>query len=83
MAQGLRARLIRYVPSPDGRQGDVALIEPNGDEHEVRCLIKSDGTEIGGEGESLHYLNEKYGDAEVCLAAQGAVVGICEFPDGE
>lgn len=74
---GLRARLIRHVPSPDGRQADVALIEPNGDEHEVRCLIKPNGTDIGGDREALHYLNEKYGDEEVCLAAQGAVHGIC------
>ena len=73
----LRARLICNVPSTDGRQGDVALIEPNGDEHKVRCLIRPNGTDIGGDKDSLVYLNEKYGDQQVCLAAQGAVLGIC------
>ncbi len=65
------------MPSPDGKQADVSLIEPNGDEHQVRCLIKLNGTDIGGERETLHYLNDKCGDQEVCLAAQGAVLGIC------
>ena len=83
MEHGLRARLIRYVPSPDGRQADVALIEPNGDEHQVRCLIRPNGTDICGDGHSLHYLNQKFGDAEVCLAAQGAVLGICDPLSGD
>lgn len=78
MEHGLRASLIRHVPSTAGNQADIALIEPNGDEHKVRCLIRSNGTEIGGDEADLHYLNEKYGDQEVCLAAQDAVLGICD-----
>lgn len=83
MAGELRARFIRHVPSQDGRQADIVLIEPNGDEHPVRCLMRPNGTEIGGDGESLQYLNVKYGDVEVCLAAQGAVLGICDSPNEE
>lgn len=83
MRQSLKARFVRQVPSPDGRQADVVLIEPNGDEHPVRCLMRPTGTEIGGDGESLNYLNEKYGDAEVCLTAQGAVLGICDSRNEE
>lgn len=75
----LTGRLIRHVPSPDGPQADVALIEPNGDEHAVRCLIRRDGTDrtdIGGDGETLSYLNAKYGNRTVCFVAQGVVLGI-------
>ena len=45
--------------------------------------MRPTGTEIGGDGESLNYLNEKYGDAEVCLTAQGAVLGICDSRNEE
>lgn len=76
MVEELQARFIRFVPSPDGQQADVALVEPNGDEHEVRCLIKKDGTDIGGNHDALVYLNKRYGDQTVCLAAQSAVLGI-------
>jgi hypothetical protein len=31
-------------------------------------------TEIGGDGESLAYLNARYGEQTVCLAARGAVL---------
>ena len=48
----LGARVMRLVDSPDGKQADIMLIEPNGDEHLVRCLCKQDGTmDIGGDGE--------------------------------
>ena len=59
----LRAELVRRVQSPDGLLADIVLIEPNGDEYEVQCLLRHDGTtEIGeaGNGESLKYLNENY-----------------------
>lgn len=75
MAGELRGRFIRFVPSPEGRQADVALVEPNGDEHVVRCLIGVDGTDIGGNRDELVYLNERYGDQTVCLAARSAVLG--------
>jgi len=76
MGQTIRARLIEYVPSPDGKQADVALIEPNGDELCVRCLVIGMTAEIGGDGEALRYLFEKYGKRDVALAAQGAVLGV-------
>ena len=76
MAEELRGRLLRFVPSRDGCQADVALIEPNGDEHDVRCLLKSDGTDLGGDGEVLAYLTRRYGAQAVCLTAQGVVLGI-------
>lgn len=69
--------MIQFVPSPDGPQADVALIEPNDDEHVVRCLLRRGaGTEIGGDNDALIYLNERYGDEMVCLTAQGIVLGI-------
>ncbi len=76
MEKSLRGRFLRSVPSDEGRQADIALIEPNGEEHVVRCLIKVTGTDIGGNGEVLAYLNSRYGDQTVCLTAQGAVLGL-------
>lgn len=61
---GLRAELMRHVPSPDGPQADILLIEPGGEEHQIRCLCRMDGTtELGelGNGERLRYLEGKYG----------------------
>jgi hypothetical protein len=63
---GLRALLINRVLSQDGPQADVLLVEPNGDEHLIRCLCRHDGTtEIGGDGQMVEYLNHKYGDQTV------------------
>ena len=31
--QGLQTRFLRFVYSTEGRQADLILIEPNGDEH--------------------------------------------------
>lgn len=70
---GLRAELMRHVPSPDGPQADVLLIEPSGAEHQVRCLCKSDGsTELGTMGgrERLDLLEEKYGPQVVCALSR-------------
>lgn len=75
MDQRLRARKIVDVPSPDGPQADLVLIEPNGDECPVRCLIRPDRTEIAGDGDSIDYLNTKYGEPNVCSAARQAVLG--------
>jgi hypothetical protein len=65
--------LIRYVPSPDGVQADIALIEPNGEEHEVRCLCRENGTEIGGDEYTLLYLNHRYSPDVVSLSASNVV----------
>lgn len=74
--QCLRARLIEHVPSPEGTQADVVLIEPNGDEHTVRCLCRRDGTtELGGDGQMLAFLNHKYGDQSVCSLARQITLG--------
>jgi hypothetical protein len=72
----LRSRFICEVPSPDGRQADVAIIEANGDEHIVRCLIRPNLTEIGGDFEIVQYLNERYGEEAVCRAALAATLGL-------
>ena len=73
---GLTGRLIRYVYSREGPQADVAIIEPNGDQYEVRCLLRKDGTDIQGDRTTMAYLNARYGDRELCLTAQGVVMGI-------
>jgi hypothetical protein len=69
----LRGRLIRYVPSPDGVQADIALIEPNGEEYEIRCLCRPTGTEIGGDDYTLRYLNERYSPEAVWRTASRVV----------
>ena len=72
----LRARKIESVPSLQGVQADIALIEPNGDEYRVRCLCKHDGsTDIGGDPDVIAFLNAKYGAREFCLAARKATFG--------
>jgi len=70
----LRGRLIRFVPSPDGIQADIALIEPNDQEHVVRCLCKASQTEIGGDAETLRYLNETYSPPVVSQTAADTVM---------
>ena len=75
---GLRAVLMRHVPSPDGPQADVLLIEPNGEEHQVRCLCKSDGTtDLGviGDGGRLTYLEDKYGSQVVWALSRQLTLG--------
>ena len=70
---GLRAELMRRVPSPDGLQADVILIEPNGEEHQVRCLCKPNGTTdlgvLGGSGR-LDTLEERFGQQTVCALSR-------------
>jgi hypothetical protein len=38
----LHARWVQEVPSAEGLQADIILVEPNGDEHPVRCLVRPD-----------------------------------------
>jgi len=73
---GLRAQFLESVPSDDGPQADVLLIEPNGDPYRVRCLCRHNGrTDIGGDHEELLYLNGRYGDQAVCGAARAVTLG--------
>ncbi len=73
---GLTARLVEHVPSPDGTQADALLIEPNGDEHRIRCLCKKDGTtDLGGDGAMVHYLNQKYGSQTVWALSRQMTLG--------
>lgn len=69
----LRARKICPVYSPRGEQAEVVLIEPNGDEHQVRVLLAPEVTEINGVMEVLNYLNHRYGPESVLAAAKTAV----------
>ena len=73
----LRARLLEPVPSPEGIQADLLVIEPNGDESPVRCLCKHDGTtDIGGDPEAIAFLSAKYGDVSLCGVARQATLGV-------
>ena len=40
---GLKAEFMRFVPSPDGPQAELFLVEPDGKELQVRCLIRDNG----------------------------------------
>ena len=73
---GLQAKLLGYVPSPDGTQADLLLLEPNGNENRVRCLCKRDGsTDIGGDAERVDYLNTKYGSQTVWTLSRQITLG--------
>ena len=70
----LRAELVNHVASPEGPQADILLIEPNGDKHLVRCLVKESGTDLGADGEILSYLNDRYGPSAVVQSARSATL---------
>jgi hypothetical protein len=70
----LRAKWLAAVPAPEGQQADVSLVEPNGEEHTVRCWVRVDGTEIGGDKETMEYLNRRYGPGELSMVARDAVL---------
>jgi len=72
----LTGRFSAIVASPRGKQAEVWLVEPNGDEHLVRCLVLSSGVEIGGDGDTLAYLNNRYGAAAVSLTAKSVVEAV-------
>jgi len=64
----LRAEKMRSVPSDRGPQADVLLIEPDGQEHQVRCLCLDGGnTEIGVDSSIalFNYLASVYGEDQV------------------
>lgn len=69
----LRARFVQNLPSTEGTQAELYLVEPNGDEYPVVCLMRHEGTmDILGDGETLTYLNGRYGDRTVWAAARRA-----------
>jgi len=70
----LQGRFISYVFSSEGRQADIALAEPNGDEQVIRCLVKPASTGLGGEHETLTYLISRYGPEKGCRIAKQTVV---------
>lgn len=74
----LQAVLMRKVPSDDGPQADVLVIEPDGTEHQVRCLCRSEGeTELGelGDGARLRDLQEKYGQQVIFALTRYVTLG--------
>jgi hypothetical protein len=73
----LQARFLRFVHSTEGTQADLLVTEPNGDEHLVRCLCRPSGsTDIGevGDGETVGYLNDRYGSQVVCALCRQATL---------
>lgn len=70
----LNGRLICHMFCSEGKLAEIVLIEPNGDEHPVRCLVRENGTDITGNGEELDYLNQRYGSQSVCEVARGTVL---------
>jgi hypothetical protein len=71
----LSARALHRIETPEGIMADVIVVEPNGDETVVRCTCRSEGTTVDGEGDALHYLNERYGDVVFCTAVRDAALG--------
>jgi len=75
----LRAVYLRNVPSPEGEQADLLIIEPNGDEHQVRCLCRTDGgTDLSelGDGKFIPYLADRYGSQVIwALTRQVTLTG--------
>ena len=72
----LRAELMRFVPSPKGRQAELILIESDGNEVQVRCLILPDrGCEIYpiSSNQAYERMIEYYGSRTVVGLARGVM----------
>lgn len=68
--QSLQARWVSDVPSNEGLQAELLLVEPNGDEHEVRCLVRHNRRiEVFGFPQEIEYLCARYGTPTVFLTA--------------
>jgi len=53
---GLKGEFMRFVPSNDGVQAELFLIEPTGEELQVRCLCRHNGKiDIGVIGDPQHF----------------------------
>jgi len=72
----LRGRYIGELPTVEGRLLAVVLIEPNGDEHPIECLMRQSQTDLAGDPETIEYLKARYGEEEVYKAALAAALGL-------
>jgi len=75
MSGRLSARAVHRIETSEGVIAEVVVIEPNGDEYVVKCVCRDEGTTVDGEGDALHYLNERYGDKAFCSAVRKAALG--------
>jgi len=75
MSVRLSARAVNRIETAEGVIAEVVVIEPNGDEYVVNCVCRDEGTTVDGEGDTLVYLNERYGDVAFCLAVRNAALG--------
>ena len=75
----LTGRFVENVYSPEGKQCMLLLIEPNGDQYLLRCLVKAGGskTDIADDryGATLTYLIERYGRDQVMETARAITIG--------
>jgi hypothetical protein len=74
LVKGLQSELVKYIASPEGPQADVLLIEPNGDRHPIRFVMKLSGVELLGDPATIAYLYERYGVGAVAGWALKAAV---------
>ena len=72
---GLHGRFVNYLPTTEGVQANILLIEENGDEYPVKCLARVSGTDINGESVYLNYLNQRYGRETVSTVARNTTTG--------
>ncbi len=69
---------MRHVPSNEGRQADLLIIEPDGQEHQIRCLCRADGTTVLGElgdGKRIPHLDRKYGSQVIWALTRQVTLG--------
>jgi hypothetical protein len=74
MSNTLTARVVNRVETDGSVIADVVVCEANGDEYTVHCICRPDGTEVGGSGDDLKYLNERYGDVYFCTTIREAAL---------
>ncbi len=52
------------------------IIEPNGDEHLMRCIVLPNRTDLECDPEILDYLGTRYGEEAVYRVALAATLGL-------
>ena len=72
---GLFGRFVNYLPTNEGVQANILLIEGNGDEYPVKCLARASGTDVNGDTVYLNYLNQRYGPETVATVARRTATG--------